>query len=96
MLFQFESRATYSFYMWRTEIALDVLFFDERGRHVGDARMEPCPHEAPDRCPRYLPDVPFLTALEVPAGALDEHRVDSDWSIGIEPPATDRPVPDRA
>ena len=45
--------------------------------------MEPCPDDDDDPpCPRYAPEAPYLMALEVPQGGLDE--------LGIGPGATVR------
>ena len=72
MLFVFESEALHRFYMWRTPMPLDIAFLDADGPFVGSASMEPCLQPTPEGCRRYAPDVPFLMALEVPAGTLDD------------------------
>ena len=86
MLFRFDTAGSHRFHMWRTDIPLDILFFDEQGRYVGGDGMEPCPHVDRGRCERYSPDGPLLSAVEVPAGALDEHRIDGAWSIAYRSP----------
>ena len=72
MLFVFEDEAIRRFHMWQTPMPLDIAFFAADGTVVGTAAMEPCLAPATDVCERYSPDEPFLTALEVPAGALDD------------------------
>lgn len=72
MLFVFDQAADYQFHMWRTPMPLDIMFFDAVGAFVGRADMTPCPDATPDRCARYSPGTPFLTAIEVSDGALDD------------------------
>ena len=86
MLFQFTAPGSYQFYMWQTIIPLDIFFFDDAGHYVGAAEMEPCLEGDSDRCARYSPDVPFLTAIEVPAGTMDTHGVGAGWSIDYRAP----------
>lgn len=72
MLFVFEDEATRRFHMWRTVMPLSIAFFDADGEFVGAADMQPCEARTSASCPRYTVDVPFLRALEVPAGSLEE------------------------
>ena len=68
MLFDLgESRAV-RFTKRDTLIPLDIYFFDEAGRLVGEFEMTPCESEP---CPAYSPDRAVRYALETPAGALD-------------------------
>jgi uncharacterized protein len=71
MLFVFDTGAIHRFFMWRTPMPLDIAFFAADGNYVGEATMEPCLAASSAECVRYAPDEPFVTALEVPAGALD-------------------------
>jgi uncharacterized membrane protein (UPF0127 family) len=86
MLFAFESVADHRFYMWRTPMALDIHFFDDRAVFVGSERMTPCLDEASSGCARYSAGTDVLTAIEVPAGSLDQHHLNGSWTIGFEPP----------
>ena len=72
MLFVFESEALHRFYMWQTPLPLDIAFLTDDGTFVGSAAMEPCLQPSSANCERYAPDVPFVMALEVPAGTLDD------------------------
>jgi uncharacterized protein len=72
MLFVFGAEAISRFYMWRTPMPLDIAFFADDGTFVGSAAMEPCLEPSSANCARYAPSEPFLTALEVPAGTLDD------------------------
>ena len=72
MLFVFEDEAVHRFYMWQTPMPLDIAFIAADGSVVGTAAMEPCLAPAADVCERYAPEEPFLMALEVPAGELDD------------------------
>ena len=83
MLFSFEQESFGSFYMLQTRIPLSIAFIAADGSFVSHAEMEPCPDDDDDPpCPRYAPDAPYLMALEVPQGGLDE--------LGIGPGATVR------
>jgi uncharacterized membrane protein (UPF0127 family) len=75
MLFVFDEAAVRRFYMWRTPMRLDIVFFAADGTFVDSAVMEPCLEPSADACPRYAPDEPFQFALEVPAGGLDDFGI---------------------
>ena len=83
MLFSFEGESFGAFYMLQTRIPLSIAFIAADGSFVSSTDMEPCPDDDDDPpCPRYAPDAPYLMALEVPQGGLDE--------LGIGPGATVR------
>ncbi len=83
MLFSFEGESFGSFYMLQTRIPLSIAFIAADGSFVSSTDMEPCPDDDDDPpCPRYAPEAPYLMALEVPQGGLDE--------LGIGPGATVR------
>lgn len=63
------------FWMYRTEMALDIAFLDAAGEIVAILTMEPCPSPNPDVCRRYAPGVPYRGALEVPRGWFAEQGV---------------------
>lgn len=83
MIFVFERPAIYRFYMWQTPLPLDIVFVDESGAVVGWAEMEPCLDASADRCARYAPSVPYLSAVEVPRGALDGLDLDGRVSLTV-------------
>jgi uncharacterized membrane protein (UPF0127 family) len=70
MVFRFDEPATTPFTMSRTLIPLSIAWFDASGALVDQAEMTPCP-EAID-CPSYQSDRPYLYALEVAQGGLDD------------------------
>lgn len=72
MLFVFDEPTLAAFYMWQTPLALTVAFFDEAGRLVDGAEMDPCLDETPDDCERYRSEVPYVLALEVPLGEFSD------------------------
>jgi uncharacterized protein len=81
MLFVFDSAALHRFYMWRTPMPLDIAFLDADGTFVGSASMEPCLQPSAAGCERYAPDVPYLMALEVPTGALDDLGIEAGTHV---------------
>jgi uncharacterized membrane protein (UPF0127 family) len=70
MLFVYDDSSARSFTMATVPIALDIGFYDVRGRVVNRLRMEPCP--SGNSCPSYLSERPFRYALETLAGELPE------------------------
>src|SRR3989344_8746377 len=78
MLFLFDREAVRSFWMKNTLIPLDVLFFSATGNLVSSRTMEPC--EA-DPCRSYSSGAPALSALEMPAGFVAEHRIGPGWTM---------------
>lgn len=69
MLFQNDEPVTTHFYMLHTVMPLTVAFFDGAGQFVSSADMAPCPGED---CPTYAPAGPYVHAIEVPQGQLDD------------------------
>lgn len=66
MLFVFPTTAPRDFWMKRTQVALDILFFDDQQRLVGQLRdVPPC---TGDPCPHYPSPAPARYVLELPAG----------------------------
>lgn len=57
-----------AFFMKNTLIPLDIAFWDEGGRIIEILQMEPC---RADPCPLYEPQGPYVGALEVNRGLLD-------------------------
>jgi len=56
------------FWMRNTRLPLESVFFDLDGRHLASFSMVPCPDATADAdCPRYGPDVPFGTVIELTA-----------------------------
>ena len=78
MLFIFEKPQILSFWMKSTVIPLDILFFDEGGKLVSTATMEPC---AADPCQTYPSAAEAQYALEVPAGFSEQHGIGEGWRV---------------
>lgn len=76
MLFRFDAPESGGFWMKNTLLPLSIAYFDEDGLLVSTADMDPCPADVED-CPSYDAAAPYVLALEVPQGGLDE--------LGIEP-----------
>ena len=67
----FEERQT-GFWMKDTEIPLSIAFFDDEGTIVDILDMKPCEK---DPCKHYVPDAPYMGALEVNQGSFE------DWDV---------------
>ena len=80
MVFRFAQPTAGAFYMFRTVIPLSIAFVAADGDVVSTADMEPCAEEVASACPTYPAAAPFLHAIEVEQGRLDD--------LGIEPGAT--------
>lgn len=75
MLFVFPGQQRGGFWMRGTLVPLSIAFADADGRILEVLRMEPCPTPPPEGCPRYTPETPYRTALEVPAGFFEERGI---------------------
>jgi uncharacterized protein len=79
------------FWMWRTEIPLDIAFLDADGAVAAILAMEPCESPNPEWCPTYPPGVEYGSALEVNRGWFERHgvglgaRVEIDFGEGEDP-----------
>lgn len=74
MLFAFGEATTTAFTMSTVPVALDIGFYDARGRVVDRLRMDPCAGRESD-CPLYRASGPFRYALETAAGELPRGRL---------------------
>jgi uncharacterized protein len=72
MAFVWEEPVVSSFWMKDTLIPLSIAFWDDDGRIISILDMNPC---TVDPCPSYGPDEPFVGAVEVERGTLEEHGV---------------------
>lgn len=95
MVFDFGVPGRYRFYMWQTPMPLDIVFFDAAGQFAGAATMTPCVAASSAACDRYTPEGPFLMAVELPAGVVDDLGVDVGWTLTYSsvPLATDAARP---
>jgi uncharacterized membrane protein (UPF0127 family) len=72
MAFLWEEPVVSSFWMKDTLIPLSIAFWDDAGRIISILDMDPCTE---DPCPSYAPDEPFVGAVEVDRGTLEERGV---------------------
>ena len=73
MVFVFEARGFYPFWMKNTLIPLDILWLDTDGRVVSIARsVPPC---RSDPCPTYPPDAEASYVVELVSGFAQTHAV---------------------
>lgn len=73
MLFIFEDEAQRSFWMKKTLVPLDIIFFDKNKKAVKVIKkMEPC---TVPNCPLYNSDKKAMYALETAAGFAEKHGV---------------------
>ena len=72
MAFVYDAPSTNQFWMRDTPTPLSIAFFAADGSFVSATDMEPCLTGSDAECPRYVAAGPYTTAIEVPAGNLDE------------------------
>jgi uncharacterized protein len=68
MLFLFDQERTGGFWMRNTLVPLDIAYIDADGVIGTILTMDPCEEADAADCPTYVPDGPYLSALEVPQG----------------------------
>jgi uncharacterized protein len=71
MLFVFQDERAGGFWMRNTLVPLDIAYVDADGTIGAILAMDPCEEEAAADCPTYVPETPYVTALEVPQGWFD-------------------------
>jgi uncharacterized membrane protein (UPF0127 family) len=91
MLFVFGSSGTRSFYMFETPAPLSIAWFAEGGAYVDSTDMSPCLDVPAADCARYAPDVPYLMAIEVFEGGLDDLGIGPGALIDVLPEDCDSP-----
>jgi uncharacterized protein len=72
MAFVYDAPSTGQFWMRNTPTPLSIAFYAADGTFVSAADMEPCLTGPDAECARYAAAGPYTTAIEVPAGNLDE------------------------
>ena len=83
MLFLFPSPREGSFWMYKTLVPLSIVWAAD-GKVVGVAEMDPCPHDDPDRCPRFMAPAAFDLAVEAPAGTFTDAGVRAGDTVRID------------
>jgi hypothetical protein len=66
---------TSGFWMFQTNVPLDIAFFDTAGVVLAVLQMDPCPSPYPDVCRSYAPGVPYTGALEVNRGWFERRSL---------------------
>ena len=78
MLFIYEESGNYSFWMYKMQFALDIIWFDEKGTVVHiEQDVPPCKTE-PEYCKLYDPQQDALYVFEATAGFVDMFGIDKD------------------
>jgi uncharacterized membrane protein (UPF0127 family) len=93
MLFVYDAMQDSSagFYMYRTQIPLDIAFTDSAGVIVSIKSMEPCTLVTPTHCTIYQPGARYQNALEVNRGFFARHGITPGAKIvRVEKQASDR------
>lgn len=75
ILFVFRKPLSGRFHMQNVYAPLDIAFFDGTGLMVDRETMRPEPPGFPGQPSYYGSRLPYLYALEIPAGFLDAHRL---------------------
>lgn len=87
MLFIYGDASIRGFWMFEMRFCLDMLWIAD-GRLVGAAE-DACPAESPDdEIPRFRSPEPVQYVLEVEAGWLDDHDVETGALVELELPAS--------
>jgi len=87
MLFVFDSlrAAEEGFWMWRTEVALDIAYIGPDGVISSVVAMDPCADAVyADACPEYPAEEPYLWALETNQGWFQERGYGTGTSVRLE------------
>ncbi|MGI9645408.1 MAG: DUF192 domain-containing protein [Ilumatobacteraceae bacterium] len=72
MAFLYDSAIDGSFFMFRTPTPLSIAWFGADGSYVSSTDMTPCMVENSADCERYRAGAPFVLAIEVFQGGLEE------------------------
>lgn len=83
MLFVFDKKDTYGFWMRKVKFPLDIIFLD--GNKVVDVKknVQPAKEDEPNP-PVYTPKAPANYVLEVNAGTADELKINEGSTITFE------------
>lgn len=81
MAFLYDEPSTGAFYMRNTPMPLSIAWIDRSGQIVSTADMEPC--EDREGCPTYGPAGPYIAAIEVPQGRLDDLGIVEGATVSI-------------
>ena len=70
MLFPYDHKETYSFWMKDMHFPIDILWLDDK-EIVDITKNVPAPSTPGEKLPIYKPRIPVNTVLELPAGTAD-------------------------
>ncbi len=87
MLFEFDRPRSGDdgFWMWRTQVPVDIAFIDEGGVILNILGMEVCESDLLDSCPGYFPGVGYVAALETNRGWFAGKGIDVGARITVAP-----------
>lgn len=88
MLFVFEDERTGGFWMRNTLVPLDIAYVGADGTIGTIMAMDPCEAEAAEDCPTYVPERPYVTALEVRQGWFADYDVAVGDTVTWSTPTT--------
>lgn len=80
MLFAFKEPEMLKFWMKKTLIPLEIIFFDADGKFVNALTMEPC---KADPCPSFASAALAKYALEVNPGFRTENGIGVGWALDL-------------
>ncbi len=95
MLFRYERPQSpqSGFWMFRTQIPLDIAFLDGQGVIVALRSMEPCASASAKECPTYPATVTYRAALEVNRGFFISRDIRGGDVVSLRPGNPHHPCP---
>ena len=86
MLFSFSEPGYWIFWMKNTNMALDILWLNEKGSIVSIQHTAPICTRKDNLCPRYRPTNPAVAVLELGAGQAKKLNLSVGKKLKIEMP----------
>lgn len=86
MLFTFQGKGRWTFWMKNTKISLDIIWLDQEGKIVHINHNTPTCERIDDFCPRYTPHEPAIWVLEVRGGQAKKLRLQTGSRLKVELP----------
>lgn len=75
MLFEYNQESNGTFWMYATQIPLDIAYLGREGAIRAIQGMEPCLDDNPANCPGYPAGVSYWSALEVNRGYFEREGI---------------------